>query len=204
MPIEPAPTTRLEAFTDWVIAIALTIMVLELHPADILDQADLHGVLRILGPKIMIYALSFVVILRIWVNHHRLMETARHTTTVLFWLNGLLLFWLSLIPLATALVGSDPARPLAAAAYGLVMALTSAAFSLLRIYILSKLARPGAEHVVSRTFAWLSAAVIVPYALAAPLAFASVNAALLIFILMPVLLFAMDAIFPPRHDRSTR
>jgi uncharacterized membrane protein len=201
MPIGPAPTTRLEAFTDAVIAIALTIMVLELRPADVLGEADVAGALSTFGPKLLIYVLSFVVILRIWINHHRLLEIARHTTTAVFWLNGLLLFWLSLIPFATALVGIDPGRPLASAIYGTVFAMTTAAFSLLRYYILSRLARPGAEHVVPRTFVSLSAVAIVPYAAAALLAFVSTRAALLIFALMPAALFAMDVIFQPRHDR---
>lgn len=201
MPIKPPPTTRLEAFTDAVIAIALTVTVLELRPADVLDQPDVSGALSIFGPKLLIYLLSFVLILRIWVKHHRLLEIVDHTTTVLFWPNGLSLFWLSLISFATALVGMDSGRPLASATYGAVFAMTTAAFSLLRYYyVLSRLARPGAEHVVSPTFASLSAVAIGPYACAVPPAFVSTRVALLIFALMPVALFAMDVIFRPRHD----
>jgi uncharacterized membrane protein len=69
MPIELPSTTRLEAFTDAVIAIALTIMVLELHPMDILNQRDMHGAGKVSGPKILVYALSFILIMRIWINH---------------------------------------------------------------------------------------------------------------------------------------
>jgi TMEM175 potassium channel family protein len=202
MPIEPPSTARLEAFTDAVIAIALTIMVLELHSTDILGAPDMHSVARVFGPKILIYALSFVVILRIWINHHRLMEIARHSTTALFWLNGLLLFWVSLIPIATALVGSAPTRPLSAASYGTVIAFTSASLTILRYYVLSRLARCGAEAVVAKPFTWLSAAVFVPYAIAVPMAFARVEVALAIFISTPLFLFAMDALFPARHGRN--
>jgi uncharacterized membrane protein len=200
MPLQPPPTTRLEAFTDAVIAIALTIMVLELHPADILTQQDAPAILKVLGPKILVYALSFVVIMRVWINHHRLMEIARHSTTALFWLNGFLLFWLSLIPLATALVGNEPRRPLAAACYGGVLALTSVGLSALRYYVLSRLARAGAERVVPKAFAGLSAAVFIPYAIAVPLAFVRVEAALAIFVVMPPLLFALDAMFLARRN----
>jgi uncharacterized membrane protein len=201
MPIAPPPTTRLEAFTDAVVAIALTIMVLELRPADVVDQPTLATALAIFGPKFLVYSLSFVVILRIWINHHRLLETALRTTTAMFWLNGLLLFWLTLIPFATALLGVDPLRPLASATYGIVMAMTSAAFSLLRFHVLAGPARPGAERVVSPIFVRLSAAVVLPYLLAVPLAFFSSKLSLAIFIAMPLALFAIDIAIPPGHDQ---
>jgi hypothetical protein len=92
--------------------------------------------------------------------------------------------------------------PVAAASYGAVIAFTSTSLTTLRYYVLSRLARSGAETVIAKPFTWLSAAVFVPYAVAVPLAFSRIEMALAIFVLMPPLLFAMDALFPARQGRT--
>src|SRR5947209_8251694 len=94
-------STRLEAFSDGVIAIIITIMVLELKvPSDPAPQA-LLGML----PVFLSYALSFVLVAIYWVNHHHLLHVAKHVDAPILWLNANLLFWMSLIPFATAYVG---------------------------------------------------------------------------------------------------
>ena len=103
-------TSRIEAFSDGVIAIILTIMVLDLRPPGIaLDHDLLSALTAYLSPKLAIYAMSFIIIARIWVSHHQLLFASAHTTMRLLWLNVLLLFWMSLIPLQPATWAKTPA-----------------------------------------------------------------------------------------------
>ena len=94
-------TGRIEAFSDAVIAILMTIMVLDLRPpGSDLRHHTFAELVHYLTPKLTVYALSFVIIAKMWVSHHRLFCAAKHVTTPLLWLNNLLLFWMSLIPFA--------------------------------------------------------------------------------------------------------
>ena len=105
-------TNRIEAFSDGVIAIILTVMVLELKiPA----SATLPALKAVL-PTLLSYALSFLIIAIMWVNHHHMMHLAKHPTAVLLWANNNLLFWMSLIPFVTAFMGQTHGTPLAVAA----------------------------------------------------------------------------------------
>src|SRR4051812_46347537 len=92
---------RMEAFSDGVMAILITIMVLELKPP---ESAELHA-LRPLAPVLMSYALSFVFLGIYWNNHHHLMLLVRTVSGPTLWANLHLLFWLSLIPFTTAWMG---------------------------------------------------------------------------------------------------
>src|SRR5260221_14080002 len=113
-PLEKPPGTgRIETFVDGVVAIIIPIMVLELKlPAEVFSQGRLEDVLAQFGPKLAVYALSFLVIAIMLINHHALMRAASHATTTLYWWNANLLFWMSLIPLSTAALGDAPLRPL--------------------------------------------------------------------------------------------
>ena len=107
-------TSRLEAFSDGVIAILITIMVLELHAPDEASFAALGP----LWPVILSYVLSFVYLGIYWNNHHHMLQvTARVNGTVL-WANLLLLFWLSLVPFVTAWMGRTHFAPVPTALYG--------------------------------------------------------------------------------------
>jgi uncharacterized membrane protein len=108
---------RLEAFSDGVIAIIITIMVLELkvpHGAD-------FAALRPLIPVFLSYVLSFVFLAIYWNNHHHLLQTARQVNGRILWANVHLLFWLSLIPFVTAWMGENHFAALPVALYGVVM-----------------------------------------------------------------------------------
>lgn len=121
-------TSRLEAFSDGVIAIIVTIMVLELHtPA----QPTLTGLLKV-APVFTAYALSFLVVAIMWVNHHHLIHAVRSVTARLLWMNLYLLFWMSLIPFVTDFLGKYYREPLAVALYGLDLSLCSTGFYFLR------------------------------------------------------------------------
>jgi uncharacterized membrane protein len=115
---------RLEAFSDGVLAIIITIMVLELKAPHGARIADLRPLLSVF----LSYALSFVYVGIYWNNHHHLFQVTHHVTGGILWANLLLLFWLSLIPFTTAWVGDHPAAPGPGAAYGVVLLLAAVAY----------------------------------------------------------------------------
>jgi len=119
--------TRLEAFSDGVIAIIITIMVLELQPPHGVEVADLLQVL----PGWLRYALSFVYVGIYWVNHHALLDRVAKVDGAALWANLHLLFWMSLIPWVTAWAGEHPMAPLPVALYGAVLLACSISFLLL-------------------------------------------------------------------------
>jgi len=118
---------RLEAFADAVLAIALTIMVLELRPP---DGSSLTS-LRPLASRFLTYVLSFVYLGIYWNNHHHLFQAVEKVNGSVLWANLHLLFWLSLVPFATAWLGEEGMRSLPVAVYGMVLILAAVAYSIL-------------------------------------------------------------------------
>jgi uncharacterized membrane protein len=115
---------RVEAFSDGVIAIILTIMVLELKvPAD----ASPKALLAVL-PLFLVYALSFLTVAIMWVNHHHYLKHARRVDPSLLWANNTLLFWMSLIPFATRYMGQNLRAPLPISVYAGVLVLCCVSF----------------------------------------------------------------------------
>jgi uncharacterized membrane protein len=126
---------RVEAFSDGVFAIIVTLLVLEIKLPDIESPnsaAELAGALSALLPKILSWAVSFLMVCVIWVNHHRILSQIEHITHSIFWLNATLLLWCSSIPFPTALLGDYPMNPVSSVVFGLVMALMAFTFNLLR------------------------------------------------------------------------
>lgn len=119
---------RLKAFTDGVLAIVVTIMVLELRAP--------HGTalasLRPLVPVALSYLLSFVYLVIYWNNHHHLLHVTRRVNGGILWANAHLLFWLSLVPFVTAWMGENHFAPVPVAAYGVVLVLAGAAYWVLQ------------------------------------------------------------------------
>jgi len=118
---------RLEAFSDGVIAIIITIMVLELK---IPHEAD-FAALRPLFPVFLSYVLSFIYLGIYWNNHHHLLQAARHVNGKVLWANLHLLFWLSLIPFVTGWTGENHFAALPVALYGIVLLLAAIAYFIL-------------------------------------------------------------------------
>jgi len=125
---------RLEAFSDGVIAIIITIMVLELKVPHGAGLADLAGVL----PVFLSYVLSFVYIAIYWNNHHHLLQTVHRVDGLMLWANIHLLFWLSLVPFATAWMGENHFAALPTAVYGVALFMPAIAYYLLQRAILRK------------------------------------------------------------------
>jgi uncharacterized membrane protein len=134
---------RLEAFSDGVIAILITIMVLELRTPHGTDLAALVP----LWPKFASYAVSFAFLGIYWNNHHHMLQATRHVDGRILWANMHLLFWLSLFPFATAWTGESHFAAVPVAAYGVVQLLAGFAY-----YVLSQLlvARHGTDSVLAR------------------------------------------------------
>lgn len=118
---------RLEAFSDAVIAIILTIMVLELK----IPHGDDWAALRPLTPVFLSYVLSFIYLGIYWNNHHHLLQAISHVNGYVLWANMHLLFWLSLIPFVTGWVGENHLASLPVALYGIVLLLASIAYYIL-------------------------------------------------------------------------
>ena len=131
---------RLAAFSDGVIAIIITIMVLELKVPQGADWPALAEVV----PHFMIYVLSFIYLAIYWNNHHHLLHTVTRVDGLILWANSNLLFWLSLIPVGTAWFGEHPLLPAPTAAYGATLLMPAIAYHLLQRAILHKQGRQSA------------------------------------------------------------
>ena len=125
-------TTRLEAFSDGVIAIIITIMVLELRPPHGATLADLRPLL----PVFLSYVLSFVYLGIYWNNHHHMLHVTRHVDGAVLWSNLLLLFVLSLVPFTTAWMGENHGAPTPTAVYGVALLLAGISYYILQRAIL--------------------------------------------------------------------
>ena len=158
--------TRLEAFSDGVIAILITIMVLEFKTPEGHDWAGVTA----LSAKFCAYVLSFVFLGIYWNNHHHMFHVTKHVTGGILWANLHLLFWLSLVPFATAWMGETVVAPVPTAVYGGVLLMAAVAYTILvRVIIASQ----GAHSTLKAAFGadrkgWGS---ILLYALAIPIAF---------------------------------
>jgi uncharacterized membrane protein len=124
---------RLEAFSDGVLAIIITIMVLELK---VPHGADLSSLLPLI-PVFLSYLLSFVFIGIYWSNHHHLLHTAHHVNGRILWANLHLLFWLSLVPFATGWMGENDFAPAPTGLYGVPLLMAAIAYRLLQKAIIA-------------------------------------------------------------------
>jgi uncharacterized membrane protein len=168
---------RLEAFSDGVIAIIITIMVLELRPPHGVALADLGP----LAPKLLGYVLSFAFLAIYWNNHHHLLHAVQRVDGRVLWANVHLLFWLSLVPFVTAWMGEHGAAPAPVAAYGAVLLLSAVAYFLLTLALRRM---HGADSALARALGadWKGKASVVAYVVAIPLAFTSRWVAVAIYV----------------------
>jgi uncharacterized membrane protein len=134
---------RLEAFSDGVLAIIITIMVLELRPPHGIDIESL----RPLIPNFVSYILSFVFLAIYWNNHHHMLHTVKHVTGGILWANLHLLFWLSLFPFVTGWMGENYLTSATLALYGSVLFLAACAYYLLQSLIIKS---QGKDSILAR------------------------------------------------------
>lgn len=170
---------RIEAFSDGVIAIIITIMVLELK----IPHGDSFDEIKKLLPKFLSYVLSFIYVAIYWNNHHHLIHTVKNVSAKVMWSNTHLLFWLSLIPFVTAWAGENNFSVLPVATYGVVLFMAAVAYYILTISIIktdkedSILKMAIGEDIKGK-------ASVVLYAIAIPLAFLQPYASVGIYILV--------------------
>lgn len=168
---------RLEALSDGVIAIIITIMVLELK---VPHGSDLDA-LRPLTPLFLSYVLSFIYLAIYWNNHHHLLHSIQHVNGSILWANLHLLFWLSLIPFSTAWMGENHFAAIPVALYGSVLLLAAIAYFILTRALISFHSKNSAVAIAfPRNFKGKVSMVI--YALAIPLSFKNSWFACLLYI----------------------
>lgn len=178
---------RLAAFSDGVIAILITIMVLELRVPHGADWHTLAGV----APSFFTYVMSFIYLAIYWNNHHHLLHTVSRVDGLILWANAHLLFWLSLIPAATAWLGDNLPAPVPVAVYGVVLFMPAIAYYLLQKAILH---RQGRHSVLAEALGRDLKGKISPvlYAAAVALAFVYPWASVAIYALVAVMWLVPD------------
>jgi uncharacterized membrane protein len=189
---------RVEAFSDGVLAIIITIMVLELRAPEGSALNDLAP----LGPKFLAYALSFAYIGIYWNNHHHLFHAVRTVSGRVLWANLHLLFWLSLIPFTTAWMGEHQFAAVPVAVYGLDLLLAAFAYYVL---VRALIAAPGQTHSLADAVGndakgKLS---IVPYAVATPLALVLPLVAFGLYVVVAIVWIVPDRRMERSMEQST-
>jgi uncharacterized membrane protein len=161
-------TTRLEAFSDGVLAIIITIMVLELKVPHAVELAALKPVL----PVLLSYVLSFIYLGIYWNNHHHLFQATEQVSGGILWANLHLLFWLSLFPFTTAWMGENHLAAIPTAIYGFVLLMAAIAYYVLQRTIIAK---EGRESLLARAVGrdWKGKLSPLLYLAAIPIAFVS-------------------------------
>jgi uncharacterized membrane protein len=179
--------TRLEAYSDAVLAIIITIMVLELKVPHGVDWAAIEPLL----PVLLSYVLSFVYLSIYWHNHHHMLHAADHVNGRILWANSHLLFWLSLVPFTTAWMGENHAAPLPTATYGVVMLMAAIAYYVLKTVII---ARQGTQSRLAEAVGSDFKGKISPvlYLAAIPLAFLSAWLSIAIYVTVAVVWLVPD------------
>ena len=161
-------TSRLEAFSDGVLAIIITIMVLELK----VPHAVEFGALKPVLPVLLSYILSFIYVGIYWNNHHHLFQAAKQVSGGILWANLHLLFWLSLFPFTTAWMGENHLATIPTAVYGFVLLMAAMAYQILERAIIAKEGRDSLlAHAVGGD--WKAKLSTAFYFAAIPLAFVS-------------------------------
>jgi uncharacterized membrane protein len=183
---------RVEAFSDGVMAIIITIMVLELKVPHDVELAALQPVL----PVLLSYVLSFIYVGIYWNNHHHMFQSTQSVSGGILWANLHLLFWLSLFPFATGWMGQNHLAPTPAAVYGVVLLMAAIAYYILQRVII---AQEGPQSLLARAVGrdWKGKLSPVLYLAAIPLAFVSPWIANALYVFVALLWLVPD----PRIER---
>jgi uncharacterized membrane protein len=178
---------RLAAFSDGVIAIIITIMVLELKVPHGADWAALLS----LAPNLVSYVLSFVYLAIYWNNHHHLLHTVTRVDGLILWANSHLLFWLSLVPAATSWMGENFLAPLPTAIYGAILLMPAIAYFLLQKAIVHQQGKHSVlANALGRDFKGKISVLL--YAAAVALAFVDAWLSIAIYALVAVMWLIPD------------
>ena len=193
---------RFEAFSDGVLAIIITIMVLELK---VPHGADWHA-LQPLVSKILSYVLSFIYIGIYWNNHHHMLHATTRVTGAAMWANLHLLFWLSLVPFVTDWMGENHYEALPVAAYGVVLLLAAVAYTILQATLMRQRDHNAAlAQAIQRDGKGKVSLVL--YLAAIPLAFVATAAAIALYVIVALIWLVPDRrierVLTEHHERSS-
>ncbi len=187
---------RLEAFSDGVIAIIITIMVLELR----VPHGDSLSDMMPLVPVFFSYVLSFFYVAIYWNNHHHMLYASRKVNGCILWANMHWLFWISLIPATTAWMGVNHFSKLPVALYGVVLLMAGFAYYILSKFLTKHHENYGLAQAVGKDKKTLISVIL--YAIAIPLAFVQPMLALFIYAAVALLWFVPDSRIENRADNS--
>ncbi|MFY7839379.1 MAG: TMEM175 family protein [Lacibacter sp.] len=194
-------TNRIEAFSDGVIAILITIMVFDLKLPENVSGITGIGMFKPLIPKLLSYATSFLVLAIMWVNHHQLFHQVKKSDRKLLWHNIHLLFWMSLIPFATNFMGSNPFLAESTLLYGLVFFMCALSFSFLRSYIVKKgLLYETISKTAQNKILRKNMIAFMLYLSAAFLGYLSVYISFILFLIVPAMYFIPEKIIHEKND----
>ena len=184
-------TARVEAFSDGVIAIIITLLIFEVRlpelPADA-SNTEMLDAFGSIAPKLASFAVSFVTVAIYWVNHHSFFSGITHTDWKLLWANNLLLFFLAIVPFTTAVLGDHVGQPIAVAVYALNLGLAGSSFTLMGWYVLFKarLIDPRISDAARRIEVRRSVIGSGLYLLCVPLGLVAPPVALFLFVAIPI------------------
>ena len=212
-------TTRMEAFSDGVISIIITVMVFDIKFRELahgFTHRDVVNGMDVLWPKVVAYMFSFMILGIMWLNHHHMFHLVQIVDEKLMWLNLHLLFWMSLIPLPTSMIGRNPLLAESAAIYGGVLSMTAVAFTIMRRYVSRhKLMHQEGERKLNREVDKVNRRVqfknfisMGSYIASVPLAYVSVFISYSLFLVPTILFFIPDGvagasdILPPVSDEK--
>lgn len=194
-------TGRLEAFSDGVFAIIVTLLIFEVRVPELTDLSNsgVLGALVGIAPKWISFAISFFTVAIFWVSHHHTFSRITHSNWKLMWFNNALLFWLAIVPFTTGFIGNYPTQSMVVSLYAVILFLAALTFWLMNYYVffksdlLSDKVSEAERHKHLKRGRW----VFILYGLAAFAAFIEVYAALLFLIIIPFIFFV------PRLMRET-
>ncbi|HEX4654056.1 MAG TPA: TMEM175 family protein [Candidatus Udaeobacter sp.] len=186
-------TARLEAFSDGVLAIIITIMVLELKVPHAVELAALKP----LVPHFLSYVLSFIYVGIYWNNHHHLFQAAKQVSGGILWANLHLLFWLSLFPFTTDWMGENQLATIPTAVYGFVLLMAAIAYYILQSAIIAK---QGRESILAVAIGkdWKGKLSPVLYFVAIPIAFVKPWVSCALYVVVAIIWLIPD----PRIERT--
>jgi len=186
-------TGRIEAFSDAVIAIIMTLMILEIHLPEIEDTATASEIWHQLSgmlPNLFAYMLSFAVLGSFWVNHHQFLHAIAHSDRNLLWYNLHFLFWLSIVPLPTAFLAEHFQKPQASMLYGISMLTAGGSFVVMNAYaekkelFIEKLSSKVRSRIIKLNILSISLYIISIF-----ICYLSVYISIIIFAFVPALYF---------------
>lgn len=193
--INQIQTSRIEAFSDGVIAIIITVMVFDLKMQEIPTDKTVWNELIKIAPKFISYAISFMMLAIMWVNHHQLFHQIKYTDRKLLWYSIHLLFWMSIVPFGTNFIGANPLLWQASFFYGIIFFMSALSFTILRNYVIqSNLLHESISrqaHIKIRNKNRIALSI---YILAAFISLVSVYISFALFLTVPAMYFIPEKI----------